>query len=194
MFLAGLLAVPAAAGAEVIEIDPAGGVKVYDGPMAIKADGAVEQLGRAGRRRPASRRLAPTESRGIVTAAADAAELSPSLIDAVAWRESRSRPRVISPAGAIGEMQLMPATARALGVDPFDTSQNYRGGAAYLKSLMVRYDGDLVRALAAYNAGPGAVDRYGGMPPFKETRTYVADILDHLSATIAPLAISERGK
>ena len=78
-------------------------------------------------------------------------------------------------------MQLMPGTARALGADPFDTEQNYRGGSAYFAMLLKRYDGDVVRALAAYNAGPGAVDRYGGVPPFKETRDYVASILDRLS-------------
>ncbi len=75
----------------------------------------------------------------------------------------------------------MPGTARALGVDPHDSRQNFAGGAAYLSGLLKRYDGDTVRALAAYNAGPGAVDRYGGVPPYKETRAYVAAILDRLS-------------
>ena len=87
---------------------------------------------------------------------------------------------LISPAGAIGEMQLMPSTARSLGVDPWDTRDNFRGGAIYLGSLMHRYDGDLIRALAAYNAGPGAVDRYGGVPPYRETRAYVAAIMNRL--------------
>jgi soluble lytic murein transglycosylase-like protein len=113
--------------------------------------------------------------------AAAAVELSPELIEAVAWRESRMRPRVVSSAGAIGEMQLMPGTARQLGVDPYDTEQNYRGGARYLREMLQRYNGDLVKALAAYNAGPGAVDRYGGVPPYRETRAYVSAILDYLS-------------
>jgi len=90
-------------------------------------------------------------------------------------------PGVVSSAGAIGEMQLTPATARALGVNPYDTRQNLDGGAAYLRVLMQHYDGDLIRSLAAYNAGPQAVDRYGGVPPYKETQAYVADILALLS-------------
>ena len=75
----------------------------------------------------------------------------------------------------------MPGTARALGVDPLDSRQNVKGGATYLSGLMRRYKGDLVRTLAAYNAGPGVVDRYGGAPPFKETQAYVAAIMDRLS-------------
>jgi soluble lytic murein transglycosylase-like protein len=79
-------------------------------------------------------------------------------------------------------MQLMPRTARALGVNPWDSRDNYRGGAAYLGALMARYGGDLVLSLAAYNAGPGAVERYGGVPPFKETQAYVASVLGRLAA------------
>ena len=109
----------------------------------------------------------------------------------MAWQESRYRPGVVSRAGAVGEMQLMPGTARALGVDPYDSGQNYRGGAAYLGGLMRRYDGDLVRALAAYNAGPGAVDRYRGVPPYRETQAYVSAVLDRLSSSA--LAPTERG-
>ena len=124
------------------------------------------------------------DRKGIGAAAAGAA-LSPDLVEAVAWRESRFRTDAVSPAGAIGEMQLMPGTAKALGVDPHDVRQNLSGGASYLAGLLKRYDGDMVRALAAYNAGPRAVDRYGGVPPYKETQAYVAAILDRLSQRAA---------
>lgn len=183
--------VPAAARAQVMEIGDGGEVKVYDRPYVFDADGAKaidRHTGRpAGKGAPAAVAMSPS----TVADAADAAALSPELIAAVAWRESGSRPGVVSRAGAIGEMQLMPATARALGVDPRDTAQNYRGGAAYLGGLMRRYDGDLLRTLAAYNAGPGAVDRYGGLPPYKETRAYVAAVLDRLSEQA--LASGEHG-
>lgn len=82
----------------------------------------------------------------------------------------------------------MPATARALRVNPYDPGQNYRGGATYLAGLMHRYDNDLILALAAYNAGPGAVDRWRGVPPYKETQAYVAAVLDRLSQRAPPPA------
>ena len=175
-----LLTAPGHASAQVIEIDLDGGVKTYDGPAAIRADGEVVAL-RAVQLAKRGRALIPGDSVALRRQAASATDLSPDLLEAVAWQESRLHPRVVSAAGAVGEMQLMPATARALGVDPFDSRQNYWGGATYLRSLIQRYDGNLVYALAAYNAGPGAVERFRGVPPFKETRGYVAAILDRMS-------------
>lgn len=100
------------------------------------------------------------------------------LVEAVARVESGLNPRAVSPAGALGLMQLMPATARALGAnDPFDPAQNVEAGARYLRHLLDRFGGNLRLALAAYNAGPGAVERYGGVPPYSETRTYVEKVL-----------------
>lgn len=100
------------------------------------------------------------------------------LVRAVIGKESGFRPCAVSPKGAQGLMQLMPATAQMLNVgDPFDSRQNIGAGTRLLKQLLTRYDGDLALALGAYNAGPGAVDRSRGVPPFPETQNYVSDIL-----------------
>jgi soluble lytic murein transglycosylase-like protein len=108
-------------------------------------------------------------------------DLSPSLLEAVVWQESRWRERAVSPAGARGLAQLMPGTARYLGVDPDDPMQNLEGGARYLREQLDRFDGDLEKALAAYNAGPGRVERAGGIPRIRETQNYVAAILGRLA-------------
>lgn len=128
-----------------------------------------------------SRRVAAVAQDTAFQSAGRAVSLSPALISAVAWRESHFQNASVSHSGAIGQMQLMPTTARELGVDASIPSENLRGGAEYLKRLMARYNGSLTLALAAYNAGPAAVDRFGGMPPYKETQAYVAAILDSLS-------------
>jgi len=109
--------------------------------------------------------------------------LSPDLIHAVILAESAYQPRALSPKGAMGLMQLMPATARRFGVrDPWDPRQNILGGAAYLKWLLDRYDGDLSLATAAYNAGEGAVEKYGNtIPPYKETVTYVKKVKEFMN-------------
>jgi soluble lytic murein transglycosylase-like protein len=125
--------------------------------------------------------MVPAAYRSAIEAAAARYGLSPAFLDAVARAESGYDPDAVSPAGAIGVMQLMPATARDLGVDPRDPGQNILGGAAYLRRLLDRFDGDIDRTLAAYNAGPGAVDRHAGVPPYRETRAYVAANLDRLA-------------
>jgi soluble lytic murein transglycosylase-like protein len=100
--------------------------------------------------------------------------------------ESGFQANAVSPKGAIGLMQLMPGTAQALGVDANDPLQNVEAGARYLRDLLVKYDGALWHALAAYNAGPGAVDKYKGVPPYAETVRYVNRIEQDRQKASAP--------
>ena len=139
-----------------------------------------------GTRRPSS---AETRARydDLIELHAAGYGLSSDLVRAVIQAESGFDAHAVSSKGAMGLMQLMPATARALGLsDPFRPDDNIRGGVAYLAQLLARYHHDLQLGLAAYNAGPGSVERYGGVPPYRETRDYVEKIMGAIAATKAP--------
>jgi soluble lytic murein transglycosylase-like protein len=114
----------------------------------------------------------------MVRDAARRSGLPPEFVESVAQVESGFRPDAISPKGAMGVMQLMPGTAKTLGADPHDTAQNIDAGTRLLRELLLKYDGDVVKALAAYNAGEGAVEKYQGLPPYNETRSYVNKVID----------------
>ncbi|HEY2660570.1 MAG TPA: lytic transglycosylase domain-containing protein [Caulobacteraceae bacterium] len=142
-------------------------------------DGAIRQVDVV--KPPATPIATPPAMATAAAAAASRYGLAPELVDTVARQESGYRPGAVSRAGAIGVMQLMPQTARALRVDPWDPIANLNGGAAYLRTLLDQFDGRIDLALAAYNAGPTAVLRHAGVPPYRETQAYVAANLDRLA-------------
>jgi soluble lytic murein transglycosylase-like protein len=174
--LLGAFVAPGAA--QVMDIRPDGSTATYKGAVIASVEGVRPLI-------PAS---APSGSAATpVTAAISSAAarhaLAQDLIGAVAWQESRMRQDAVSPKGARGVMQLMPATAAGLRVKPDNLAANVDGGAAYLAQMLDRFDGDIVKTLAAYNAGPKAVERYHGVPPYPETKAYVAAVLERLAGS-----------
>lgn len=168
--------------AQVIEIDDSGEARTFDGPTVFSGEEAVAISASSDAPKVASAARVATVATVamspdvVLESAARLHGLEPSLLQAVAWQESRGRMNAVSPKGAIGVMQLMPGTAAELGVRADDLADNIRGGALYLRRQLDRF-GSVPLALAAYNAGPGAVIRYRGIPPYRETRDYVAKIM-----------------
>lgn len=121
--------------------------------------------------------LSEAQVSSLVGVASNSNGVPPGLVRAVLMAESAGDPAAISLAGAQGLMQLMPGTAARCGIDPFEPSENVACGTSYLRELLDRYHGNVTLAVAAYNAGPGAVDRYHGVPPYAETRAYVARVI-----------------
>lgn len=172
-----LLAAASPAFSQVIEIDSDGNSQTFDGPTVFNSD-QVSPIGRPS--------AAPSEKFDIDRTIAEASRvhgIDRALLQAVAQQESGFRMAAISPKGARGVMQLMPATAAQLGVRIDNASDNIHGGAIYLRQQIDRF-GSVPLALAAYNAGPGAVIRYSGIPPFRETRDYVSRIMARWKPTV----------
>ena len=152
---------------------------------AIKARFRSAATGFADALAVAEREQVPTSQVGDAVASSAARYgIAPAVLSALAQVESGFRATAVSPAGAAGVMQLMPATARRLGVtDPFDVEANVDAGARYLREQLDRFGGNLALALAAYNAGPSAVLRYGGIPPYPETEYLISRVLNLVSQT-----------
>ena len=187
---------PAPALADVLEIGAGGEAQWVTGPgvqaqqQQLGAATALEEVPLSAQAVPEHAVADPLRQAGgvpvryaaVVADLSARYDLSPALIEALVWQESRWRENAVSSAGARGLAQLMPGTARDLGVNPDDPVANLEGGARYLREQLNRFDGDLERALAAYNAGPGRVIRAGGIPRIRETQNYVAAIMGRLSS------------
>ena len=174
-----------------MEIGSAGAVWVAGGPQ-MRAEPAYPPAYQAAASAPATlapitevpANAGPAQWRARVAELAAKYDISPALLEAVVWQESRWNPSAVSPVGARGLAQLMPGTARQMGVDSSDPSANLEGGARYLRMQLDAFGGDLEKALAAYNAGPGRVRQAGGIPAIRETQNYVASILSRLSQPV----------
>jgi len=187
---AGIAASPA--GAQVMDIAPDGTVSVREGAGAANwvvvnpasADEVVEPVAIPNSAITAvSQATVPAQYAAALSHAAAAANISPTLLSALVWQESRWNAQAVSRAGAIGLAQLMPGTARDLGVNPADPVANLHGGARYLRQLLDKFDGNVEMALAAYNAGAGRVRSAGGIPAIAETRNYVTSIVRRISSS-----------
>jgi soluble lytic murein transglycosylase-like protein len=188
-----VLAMPVGAQADVLEVGGGGYSWVAGGPVSAApaapasgeggvgaASGEVHPLSYT----PVAVGAGPDRWSGRVAELAAKYDISPALLEAVVWQESRWRVGAVSSAGARGLAQLMPGTARAMGVDAGDPSANLEGGARYLRLQLDAFGGDVEKALAAYNAGPGRVISAGGIPAIRETRAYVASIMARLAEPV----------
>ncbi|MCW1429081.1 lytic transglycosylase domain-containing protein [Novosphingobium sp. JCM 18896] len=191
--------IPSAASADVMEIGVGGHSWIAGGPRAAvvevaapASDGQIEAQIEAGPDSAAyplsftqiGDTAGPAQWQPRVAELAAKYDLSPALLEAVVWQESRWNTGAVSPVGARGLTQLMPGTARQMGVNPHDPSANLEGGARYLRLQLDAFEGDIEKALAAYNAGPQRVVRAGGIPAIRETQLYVSSIMARLSAPV----------
>ncbi|MBV8602450.1 MAG: lytic transglycosylase domain-containing protein [Candidatus Eremiobacteraeota bacterium] len=164
------------------EADPAGSAGNLGpghGRFSAMVNQALAGNAATGGQETAQAALPPEHIEQLVQSNASAWQVDPALVRAIMANESAFDPNATSKVGAQGLMQLMPETAASLGVtNSYDPEQNVWGGTRYLRSLLDRFGGDLTKAVAAYNAGPGAVEKYGGVPPYSETQAYVKNVLD----------------
>jgi soluble lytic murein transglycosylase-like protein len=176
-----------AARADVLAISDDGTVTVNSGPALYTSPDLHPQpllppAWNETSHRASHARVATVDIRTAIATSAAHHALSPVLVSAVAWRESAFDAAALSSKGARGIMQLMPDTARRYCTEACLPSDNVEAGTAYLSELLAHYDGDIVKALSAYDAGPGAVDRFRGMPPYRETKDYVDAILARMAS------------
>jgi soluble lytic murein transglycosylase-like protein len=180
IFILSFLLWPVVSGADIYRYVDVDGVIHYSNTQPDEKFTLYLREGpKAGPRAAAS--SIPTESwmTGYVDRVSRANDLPPALVHAIITAESNGQRKAVSPKGAKGVMQLMPFTSKRMRVaDPFDPIQNIEGGIRYLKELLVSFEGNLINTVAAYNAGPAAVRKYGGVPPYQETRLYVRRVMD----------------
>ncbi|MEL1134264.1 lytic transglycosylase domain-containing protein [Desulfitobacterium sp. THU1] len=157
---------------------PSSVVNPYAGYTHSLPFNGIDALGSSQSMRSSQYRADQPEIEQLIAEAGQRYGVDPNLIRQVVIAESSFNPQAVSSAGAMGLMQLMPDTAKSYGVtDPFNPAQNLDGGTHFLKDLLVRFNGNIPLALAGYNAGPGAVEKYNGIPPYNETQNYVKKII-----------------
>ena len=180
VFILSFLLWPVVSGADIYRYVDADGVIHYSNTQPDEKFTLYLREGpKAVRRSPASSLPTANWMTGYVDRVSRANDLPPALVHAIIKAESNGQRKAVSPKGARGVMQLMPFTSKRMRViDPFDPIENIEGGIRYIKELLVSFEGDLTNTVAAYNAGPAAVRKYGGVPPYQETRLYVRRVMD----------------
>ncbi len=180
LFILSFLLWPAVSGADIFRYVDGEGVIHYSNTQPDEKFTLYLREGpKAAPPAQASSLPAETWMTGYVDQVSRANDLPPALVHAIIKAESNGQRKAVSRKGAKGMMQLMPFTSKRLRVaDPFDPIENIEGGVRYIKELLVSFEGNLTNAVAAYNAGPAAVRRYGGVPPYQETRQYVRRVMD----------------
>jgi soluble lytic murein transglycosylase-like protein len=180
VFILSFLLWPVVSGADIYRyVDREGGVHYSNVQPDEKFTLYLREGPKAAPRGPASAPSGASWMTGYVDRFSRANDLPPALVHAIIKAESNGQRMAVSPKGAKGVMQLMPFTSKRMRVaDPFDPIENIEGGIKYIKELLVAFEGDLTNTVAAYNAGPAAVRKYGGVPPYQETRLYVRRVMD----------------